>query len=117
MSGDWRGEIETVLGGHPRDVAPLAKAQTVMVEQIISALDKHTAAMQAAADMQSNEVQEVSRVAHQETQRVVVGLKEHGAALAEAATASEKYAARLVWATWALVLATVALVVVSLSHR
>lgn len=41
---------------------------------------------------------------------LVEALDRHAGALKDAADASDKYARRLVWATWALVLATVALV-------
>ena len=45
--------------------------------------------------------------------RLVAALNAHGDALATAAKASDEYARRLVWATWALVLASVVLVVVT----
>jgi hypothetical protein len=41
-------------------------------------------------------------------------IQDHEDALRDAATASDKYSRRLVWATWALVLATGALVLVEL---
>jgi len=45
------------------------------------------------------------------TRRLVEALNRHAAALGEAAKASDKYANRLTWATWALVLATLGLIV------
>ncbi len=44
------------------------------------------------------------------TQRLSDSLDRHAGALKEAAKASDRYAGRLVWATWALVLSTVVLV-------
>ena len=45
------------------------------------------------------------------TGRLGVALASHADALIKAAEASERYSRRLVWATWALVLATVVLAV------
>lgn len=48
------------------------------------------------------------------TEKLVRVLNKHADALVEAATASAKYASRLVWATTALVLATILLFAVAL---
>ena len=45
--------------------------------------------------------------------RLVGSLNAHASALKDAADASDKYAGRLVWATWALVLASVVLIIVT----
>ena len=48
------------------------------------------------------------------TEILVEALERHATALADAATASDKYSHRLIWATWALVLAAAAQIVVTI---
>jgi hypothetical protein len=106
-------EIDGVLGATGRPEFLVAKAQAVLTGRLTLALDNHRTVLLEAANLQARCMDEQSGVLRQETQKVLSGLKEHGTALASAATASDKYASLLVAATWALVGATFLLVIVT----
>jgi hypothetical protein len=102
--------------------------QSVLAKRIAGSLTDHAAALtqagkdhaaelKAATENMIMEMQRQARAMSEATDRIVGGMKDHSSALGRATTASDKYAGRLVWATWALVLATAGLIIVTWEGR
>jgi len=94
------------LGGH---LQSLAKA----IEDHGKILDGASVALQLKIGSSSGSL---AGAISSSSERLVASLNNASDAAREAAAASERYARRLVWATWALVLATVVLATVTVWH-
>jgi hypothetical protein len=88
-------------------------AQALMSLTVAEALDNHAMEVFEATDNMITESQRQTKAMGEATDKIVGGMKDHRDALEAAAKASDRYAGRLVCATWALVGATILLVIVT----
>ena len=89
--------------------------QTRNLQQAERDLEELLTSMEAALPPADDRVEVWQMRANAATAKYgVAALGEHGQSLKDAARASEQYSRRLVWATWALVFATLVLAVTSI---
>ena len=98
MASGYRERLENLFAADPgkRSSQEETGARALMSLALAEALEEHAAELKAA------------------TENILNGMNRHAEALTTAAEASDKYALRLVSATWALVGSTIALVIVAI---
>src|SRR5437867_133915 len=104
-------ELKNFYGGDPgkRDSIAPTGALVLMSLTLAEALGNHATDVAEATENIILELQRQAEAMGNQTDKIIAGIEAHSTALTSATQASDKYAGRLVWASWALVLATLAL--------
>jgi hypothetical protein len=102
-------EIETMLASPGKPEFVVAKVQAVLTSRVVASLKHHGDVLSVV----SQNIYGQTNAMGEQTNKIVAALNDHAQAMKDATAASDRYAGRLVWATWALVAATAALIIVS----
>ncbi len=105
---------ETGMGAATQAEKNAAEVQTVLTEMVVKVIDGHAAQLQASTIDLKRGLASHAKSMSDETDKVLAGMRDHAKALNDAAAASDKYAKRLVAATWALFGATVGLAIATI---